>query len=91
MPHKTLTQLSKELLAAARLVKPGAEYMHYKSPLNTYVVSGFCILEATDEVHVLYSLATDPSIVFSRPVREFTETIELNGKKTLRFSLQSTK
>ena len=52
MAHKTFEQLQTEINTAANLIEAGAEYTHYKDVNNRYRVTGFCILEATDEVAV---------------------------------------
>lgn len=55
MAHKTFEQLQTEIYTAANLIEAGAEYTHYKDVSNRYRVTGFGILEATDEVTQIFT------------------------------------
>jgi hypothetical protein len=87
--HKNHQQLHQELVEARQQVSIGGIYAHYKFPENTYQVTGLGILEATDEVCVLYQATYDPELVFVRPLSSWLETPTWNGQKVERFSLVS--
>ena len=86
--HKPLATLSDEMQAAAQHVEIGALYGHYKNPQTPYKVTGFVILEATDEVAVLYEVQEEdaPRVTFARPLRIWLETVEWEGKTIPRFT-----
>lgn len=85
--HKPLTTLSDELQAATQHVEVGALYGHYKNPQTPYKVTGFVILEATDEVAVLYEVQEEgaPRITFARALSSWLETVEWQGQTIPRF------
>jgi len=83
--HKSLEVLKQEIEQAHQLVKVGALYAHYKHLDQAYKVTGLSILEATDEVAVLYSPINEPSIVFARPLQSWLEKVHVNEKVTPRF------
>lgn len=81
--------LEKELAEAAKIVPVGAFYVHYKHPddEHRYKVVGYVILEATDEVAVLYqALYITQQVVFCRALRIWQETVEWEGKTVPRFT-----
>jgi len=83
---KSYEQLRQELADAAEKINVGDTYGHYKHPEKPYRVKGFCILEANDEVAVMYEPLDQPGIVFARPVNVWLETVEWEGKTAPRFS-----
>lgn len=85
MAHKTFEQLQTEINTAANLIEAGAEYTHYKDVSNRYRVTGFGILETTDEVAVKYSPVLSPHIEFIRPVQSWITTVEWEGAVVTRF------
>ncbi|HEU4967006.1 MAG TPA: DUF1653 domain-containing protein [Candidatus Saccharimonadales bacterium] len=86
--HKPLSTLFEEMQAAASQVEIGALYGHYKNPQAPYKVTGFVILEATDEVAVLYEVqeAGAPRVTFARALSSWLEAIEWQGQTVPRFS-----
>jgi len=86
--HKPLTTLSDELQAAAQRVEVGALYGHYKNPQTPYKVTGFVILEASDEVAVLYEVQEEgaPRVTFARALSSWLEAVEWQGQTVPRFS-----
>ena len=85
--HKPLAELHQALRAAGSQVEVGARYAHYKSPDHPYRVTGFAILEATDEVAVLYEVQeADQRVVFARPLSSWLETVEWQGRTVPRFA-----
>lgn len=74
-----------DMLAAARAkVEPGTEWQHYKG--NKYVANGVVLIEATNEVSVLYTSVLQPEVSFVRPVQSWLEVIEWNGQMQPRFT-----
>lgn len=87
--HKPEAQLSRELAEAAKLVPVGSYYVHYKHPdwEHRYKVVGFAVLEATDEVAVLYQpMYMHEPIVFARALRIWQESVVWDGKTVPRFA-----
>ncbi|MGI0134463.1 MAG: DUF1653 domain-containing protein, partial [Candidatus Micrarchaeaceae archaeon] len=85
--HKPLATLFDETQTAAQQVEIGALYGHYKNPQTPYKVTGFVILEATDEVAVLYEVqeAGAPRVTFARALSSWLETVEWQGQTVPRF------
>ena len=67
----------------------GGRYCHYKDPSHTYTVSDIAILESTEDPVVIYKAEYGNNITFVRPVDEWLETVEKDGKQVLRFTLIS--
>lgn len=84
MAHKPETELLQELATAAEAVEVGALYSHYKHPDHPYLIKGLAILEATEEVCVLYE-AQHSGITFIRPLSSWLETVEVEGETLPRF------
>lgn len=87
MAHKKLFELENELTQARAHVVVGGLYYHYKHPETAYTVNGLSILEASDEVAVRYSLATNVAVEFVRPLSSWLETVEWQGTEMPRFTL----
>ena len=85
MAHRTQEELRHELTEAAALVEVGARYTHFKDPIKEYLVVGFVIIEATEEVGVLYEAQYDERITFVRPLQSFIAPVEHEGTTTMRF------
>jgi hypothetical protein len=85
MEHTPLATLAQHLAAATILIPVGSHYAHYKHPETLYVVQGFVIIEATEEVAVIYALENTPAVTFSRPLTSWLDTVEHDGKMTPRF------
>jgi hypothetical protein len=77
-------QISDMLAAARAKVPPGTKWQHYRG--NEYVVAGAVVLEATNEISILYNSATHPDVSFVRPVSSWLEKIEWNGQTLPRFT-----
>lgn len=85
--HKPLADLVEEIQKAGQEVEVGALYGHYKNPQDPYKVTGFAILEATDEVAVLYQvLEGEHCVTFVRPLHVWLETVEWQGRVVPRFT-----
>lgn len=85
MAHVSLEELAKRLADAGREVEVGGRYMHYKNPEQEYIVRSLAILEATEEVGVIYEAQYDTRIPFIRPLSSFCATIDVDGVPTQRF------
>lgn len=86
MAHISLGELAERLAHAEGEVERGARYVHYKDPMKEYVVKSFGILEATEEVGVIYEASYDTRISFIRPLSSFCGMVEVEGKSVPRFT-----
>lgn len=87
--HKSEEQLVRDLAQAAEQVPVGANYVHYKQPdwEYRYQIVDHVILEATDEVAVLYRPTyMEHKVVFARALSIWQETVEWEGKTVPRFA-----
>lgn len=83
MTHLSEHTLKELLTAAAGQVTVGATYMHYKQ--KPYVVLDLAILEATNELCVVYQAQYGQRLVFVRPLSSWLETVPHSGKAAPRF------
>jgi len=84
--HKPPKQLSKELNEAKQKVVEGGTYVHYKHPAKTYKIVQVAVLEATDEVAVVYRAQYGEGFTFVRTLREWLELVDWEGKTVSRFT-----
>lgn len=84
--HKSHEQLEKELAEAAKFIKSGTTYRHYKNPEKLYKVILLATQEADDELAVVYQAQYGPGLYFVRPVKEWLEQVEWQGKTVSRFT-----
>lgn len=77
------SQLSARLAAAAQQVAVGARYMHYKQ--LSYKVLALALREEDNEPCVVYQAEYGDRITFIRPVANWVEEVEVDGKKVMRF------
>jgi hypothetical protein len=90
MAHRPLADLNKDITAAGEKVRVGEKYSHYKHPTQPYTVVGLAILEATDEVAVLYSVEENgEQTSFIRPLQDWLAMVEVDGEWVPRFSVFS--
>lgn len=85
MAHLTQEELRARITDAEAAVERGAHYTHFKDPSHEYLVTGFAIIEATEEVGVLYEAQYDERITFLRPLSSFVEAVEGPDGPTPRF------
>jgi hypothetical protein len=85
MAHKTQDDLRRALQSAAEQVEAGAQYAHYKHPELLYKVTGFVILEATDDAAVVYEAQYGAHVTFARSLKSWLEMVEWQGKAVPRF------
>ena len=87
--HKSEAELVEALDRAAIHVPVGTNYVHYKQPdwAHRYQVVGHVILEANDEVAVLYrAMYMEREVVFARALSIWQETVEWEGQTVPRFA-----
>ncbi len=77
-------ELLERLTEAAKLVTVGAEYIHYKN--KPYRVIDLVILEATNEICVVYQPLYGAKLIFVRPVVDWVENVTVEGKTVKRFA-----
>ncbi|HEY4505364.1 MAG TPA: DUF1653 domain-containing protein [Candidatus Paceibacterota bacterium] len=83
IPHKELQKLLDE---AGQKIEVGATYYHYKHPIDQpYTVLNLAILEATEEPAVIYKAQYEGEITFIRPISEWLDMVEWEGKQVPRF------
>lgn len=81
LPYEEL----EKLVTDARIRIPaGSTWRHYKG--TDYTIADIAIIEATNEVAVIYTSVDHPGVSFVRPVRVWNEKIEWNGHVVPRFS-----
>ncbi len=85
MPHISQEELAKQLAEAGRGVQIGGCYVHYKDPTKEYVVKSLGVLEATDEVAVIYEAQYGEKVSFIRPLASFCELVLVDGVSVPRF------
>ena len=85
--HKSHIKLLKELEDAAKLVKVGSLYYHYKKPQLNYKVIKLAITESDDSVCVIYESQYEDNLVFVRPLGSWLEKVSWKGKIIDRFTL----
>ena len=85
MAHLSSEELAGKLSEAGRGVEVGARYVHYKDPSKEYLVKSLGILEATDEVAVVYEAQYGDKVSFIRPLESFCASVETDGVLTPRF------
>ena len=74
--HKSYEELGRALDAAAEAVEIGGLFAHYKDPASRYLVLGFTILEASDEVAVRYISIGHEEVEFTRPLVTWMESVD---------------
>lgn len=84
--HKPDAELSQALQMAAKEVKLGAQYAHYKNPDLLYKIMGYAILEASDEPAILYQGQYGEKITYARALSIWLEQVPWQGKMMPRFT-----
>jgi hypothetical protein len=85
MDHKTKEELDKEIAEARSKVEVGGKYTHYKTPTSLYEVIDLGVLEADDNICVIYKSLVVDKPCFVRPLSEWLEEVEWQGKTVPRF------
>lgn len=79
-------QLTERLKTAKKQVEVGAKYRHYKSTDMTYEVKDIVIQEVDNEPCVIYKALYGNQITFSRTVKVWLESVDVDGTLTARFT-----
>ncbi|MBP7811553.1 MAG: DUF1653 domain-containing protein [Candidatus Moranbacteria bacterium] len=89
MERKSGEALRRDLSEAHTRIRIDERYRHYKG--REYTVVGCVVIEATDEMGVLYraDYAELEGIVFLRPLQEFLSSVETDEGQMPRFALIS--
>lgn len=87
MAHKSQDKLAEDLEKAKAHIAIGGIYVHFKSPEMRYEVQGLAIDAGTTEVLVIYRALYDQGVVFARPLSEWLDEVEFEGKRMKRFTL----
>ena len=88
-PHKPHKRLLDEIVAAKKQVQLGVDYAHYKDSAKVYQPRYFATLEANDVLCVVYQAQYGDKLFFVRPLSEWIETVEWQGRAVPRFLLVS--
>ncbi len=86
MVHIPPEELAQKLADVEREVEVGARYIHYKDFTKEYIVKSLAILEATEEVGVIYESQYDKRISFIRPAADFCGFVEIDSGSIPRFT-----
>lgn len=84
--HKSQESLSKELDEAAKKVKVGGYYYHYKKPSDAYEVINLAVTEWDDKICVIYQAQYGDGLIFVRPLDSWLEKAEWQDKTVKRFT-----
>jgi hypothetical protein len=84
--RKTDEELKSMLSEAAKLVKVGGRYRHSKSG-GEYIVTDLVLVEATENVGVVYSAEYGERFRWLRSVDDFVAEVEIDGVRRKRFEL----
>lgn len=84
--HRGLASLKSELVRLGQTVRVGDEYAHYAHPGRRYRIISIGVLEASQELCVIYQAISKPDLVWVRPVANFLEEIQTPAGKVPRFS-----
>lgn len=82
--RESQAELAVRLTAAAEQVTVGARYMHYKQ--TAYKVLSLALREEDNQPCVVYQAEYGEHIVFVRPVENWLEEVELDGRMVSRFT-----
>jgi hypothetical protein len=78
--YETLETMIREAKGRAL----GSKWKHYKGGI--YVISDIAIMEATNEVAVIYCPIERPNVKFVRPISVWSELVEWKERQVPRFS-----
>jgi len=85
--HQSQKTLRSRLDEAAKQVTVGGQYRHYKQAENIYCVLQLAVLEANNELCVIYQAQYGEGLTFVRQLVNWLETVEWEGQTVNRFSL----
>jgi hypothetical protein len=85
MEHHSEHELMKRLTEAASEVKVDSSYAHYRDQSKTYRVQGLIIIEATNQVGVVYTAEYGEGVTYVRPLTNWLDKLAWQGKHVQRF------
>jgi len=85
MGHASQAELTEKFEDAKRQIKVGDVYYHYKKPEADYTIIGLALIEETEEPAVIYRADYSANLTWIRPVDNFLEVIDVDGKPQARF------
>lgn len=87
MTQKDPSQKHQLIADAKQRVTVGGTYVHFKDPSKQYTVTNVGIIEATEEACVMYEAQYEElkGLTWVRPLSNFLEEVEWEGKKVPRF------
>ena len=80
-------ELEQRLRDAANQIVISGNYAHYKDPMKTYTVLQLAIIEATNEICVIYRANYGKKLTFMRPISNWLAPADWNGATVPRFTL----
>lgn len=83
--EKTLQEFEERLADAKAFIAPGSRWRHYKG--GRYVVTDVVIIERTGEVGIVYRSLEHPLVTWLRPLVEWQDMMDYEGKQVFRFRL----
>ncbi len=84
--HESPQQFAALLAQAQTKVRTGDRYYHYKIHDQTYKVLLIALREEDKAPCVVYQAEYGEQIIFIRPVKNWLETVEVDGQKVPRFT-----
>jgi hypothetical protein len=84
MDRKSYEELEQMVAKGLQRVETGSRWRHYKG--NEYVIMGVSIIEATNEVAVVYASVDHPTVSFVRPLSVWLESTDWQGQTVPRFT-----
>lgn len=85
MAHVTEDELLSRIADARSKINPAGTYVHYRHPELPYRILHIGLIEAREEPGVIYQRIDRPELIWVRPVQEWLETVEVDGKEVHRF------
>lgn len=85
MEHLSQETLKQQLDAASKKVKIGSLYSHLKHPDKLYRISELAVIEATEEICVIYQAQYGAKLTFVRPLSNWLEVVQKDGVEIPRF------
>lgn len=82
MDHKPMNELADEMTALKLQIEIGANYAHYKDASKTYIVRNLVVIEATEEIGVVYQANYGPRLMFVRPASEWLAEVDGHARFT---------
>ena len=85
MHDRATDTLERKLQEAKKLVQIGETYAHYKKAHQHYCVKDIALFEHDEEPCVVYQALYGEGLLWIRPLKNFLEDVEIQGKRISRF------